>query len=94
MIVDGNLTLNGNSIIYGLVFAFDRTNSPDYPSTATYDMKINGTASVYGVVISNFKLKISSGNFNAVYDADVLTNLANGSKRIVAIVPGSWRDWE
>lgn len=94
LIVDGNLTLNGNSIIYGLVFAFDRTNSPDYPSTATYDMKINGTASVYGVVISNFKLKISSGNFNAVYDADVLTNLANGSKRIVAIVPGSWRDWE
>jgi hypothetical protein len=97
LVVDGNLTLNANTIIYGLVFAFDKPdnpNDPTYPTTATYDMKINGTASVYGVVISNYKLGISAGNFNAVYDADVLTNLANGSKRIVATVPGSWRDWE
>ncbi|MBB6055066.1 pilus assembly PilX N-terminal domain-containing protein [Tolumonas osonensis] len=94
LVVDGDLTLNANAIIYGLVFAFDTANSPDYPSTATYDMKINGTASVYGVVVSNYKLKISNGGFNAVYDPDVLTNLSNKSKRIVAIVPGSWRDWE
>ena len=94
LVVNGSLTLNANTIIYGLVFAFDKTNSPNYPTTATYDMKINGTASVYGVIISNYQLKLSNGNFNAVYDADVLINLTKGSKRIVATVPGSWRDWE
>ena len=34
-----------------------------------------------------------NGNFNAVYNANVINNLAAGSNPVVAIVPGSWRDW-
>lgn len=86
---DGALTMNGGSVFNGLIFGY----SSD-PATIVPDAKANGTATVNGALVANFPLEITSGTFNAVYDASVLQNLGSGAafKRI-NIIPGSWRDW-
>ena len=86
LIWDGDLTLNANTVIWGLVFTYS-------DSATEYDVKLNGGAVLHGVFVSNFGLKISNGQFDAVYDANVLKNLVSQSNPIVATVPGSWRDW-
>ncbi len=86
LIWDGDLTLNANTEIWGLVFTYS-------DSATAYDVMLNGGAVLHGVFVSNFELKISNGQFDAVYDESVLRNLVSQSNPIVATVPGSWRDW-
>lgn len=88
LVVNGDLTLNANKNIYGLVFAY-----AENPATATYDITLNGNATVYGALVANYELGNSNGTYNAVYDADVLSKLKNQVNSIIALVPGSWRDW-
>lgn len=90
LVVNGDLTLNANKEIYGLVFAYtDAANV----NTVTYDIKLNGGATIYGALVANYKLGNSNGTYNAVYDAETLGNLPESVGSIVATVPGSWRDW-
>jgi len=59
-----------------------------------YDIKLNGGATVYGALVSNYQLGQSNGTYNAVYDSTVLQNISTGSAfSYIARVPGSWRDW-
>lgn len=85
---NGNLTLNANRNFYGLVFAY-----ADAGATG-FDIKLNGGATVYGALVSNYQLGQSNGTYNAVYDSTVLQNISTGSAfSYIARVPGSWRDW-
>lgn len=86
---NGNLAVNGNTVLYGLVFAY----SSD-PAAATTDVKLNGGAIVHGAMVSNYQLGNSNGTYDAKFDASVLSNISNGASfQIVTQVPGSWRDW-
>ncbi len=90
LVVNGNFTMNANSKVYGIVFAYTDAKNTD---TVPYDIKINGTATLYGAMVANYKLGNSNGSYNAVYDAEALANLPTTVRSIVATVPGSWRDW-
>lgn len=87
---NGNLTINGNSAIYGLVFAY----SSD-PSNANTDISLKGGAVVHGALVANYQLgKTANGTFDAKYDQTVLSNITNGAAfQSINLVPGSWRDW-
>lgn len=90
LVVNGDFTMNANSEVYGIVFAYtDAANIETVP----YDISINGTATLYGALVANYKLGNSNGSYNAVYDAEALGNLPTTVRSIVATVPGSWRDW-
>jgi hypothetical protein len=99
IVKDGDLTINGNSDFYGMVFAYD--SNPG--SSPNYDVKINGGARVFGVVAVNHdNIDLPNGNFSVVYDYDVLCKLQgycdgveiDGSPFVTyKYVPGSWRDW-
>lgn len=90
LVVNGNFKMNGGSNVYGIVFAY--TDATDIDNV-TYDVNINGTATLHGALVANYKLGNSSGTYNAVYDAEALGNLPTTVRSIVATVPGSWRDW-
>ncbi len=86
---NGNLAVNGNTVLYGLVFAYSSN-----PATAGTDVKLTGGAIVHGAMVSNYQLGNANGTYDAKYDASVLSNISNGAAfQIVNQVPGSWRDW-
>lgn len=90
LIRNGNITMNGNMVIYGLVFSYDSAPA----SAPNYDFKMTGGATVYGAVVSNHQVGNSNGTYNAVYDAAALSNIQNTAPLNTLVrVPGSWRDW-
>ena len=90
LIRNGNITMNGNMVIYGLVFSYDSAPA----SAPNYDFKMTGGATVYGAVVSNHQVGNSNGTYNAVYDAAALSNIQNTAPfNTLVRVPGSWRDW-
>ena len=90
LIRNGNITMNGNMTIYGLVFSYDS----DPGSAPNYDFKMTGGATVNGAVVSNHQVGNSNGTYNAVYNAAALGNIQNtGPFNTLVRVPGSWRDW-
>lgn len=90
LVVNGNFTMNANSDVYGVVFAYTDATDKD---NAPYDISINGTATLHGALVANYKLGNSNGSYNAVYDAEALANLPTTVRSITATVPGSWQDW-
>lgn len=89
VIRNGNLTINGNRQLYGLVFAYSEN-----PATATADIKLTGGAIVNGALAANFKLGNSNGTYDAKYDEAALSNIRTGAAfQTLKQVPGSWRDW-
>jgi len=90
LIRNGNITMNGNMVIYGLVFSYDSAPA----SAPNYDFKMTGGATVYGAVVSNHQVGNSNGTYNAVYDAAALSNIQNTAPfNTLVRVPGSWHDW-
>jgi len=89
VVTDGNITMNGGAIINGIVFSFRK------PGTVSdFDLSMIGGALVNGVVASNHPVGLSSGTYNAVYDANVLAQIeAHDAFQRIARVPGSWRDF-
>ena len=89
IIKDGNLSINGNNQLYGLVFAYASN-----PATTTKDIKLNGGAIVNGALAANFKLGKANGTYDAKYDEAALSNIKTGAAfQTLKQVPGSWRDW-
>ncbi|MBL0514250.1 PilX N-terminal domain-containing pilus assembly protein [Aeromonas media] len=89
IIRDGNLTINGNRQLFGLVFAYASD-----PATTTADIKLTGGAIVNGALAANFKLGNSNGTYDAKYDEAALSNIRTGAAfQTLKQVPGSWRDW-
>lgn len=78
----GEIKLNGNIAVYGLLFSNDATNG----NLGT------GTSDVYGAMITceNFT---SNGNGLVTFDGNALTS-ARRDSAIFVRVPGSWRDFQ
>lgn len=99
IIKDSHLTINADSRLYGLVFAYD-SNPSDMNE---YAIKINGGAELFGTLLANHSnLDLANGNYAAIYDPAVLCKIRRcdgsgpGGSPFVTIgyVPGSWKDWE
>lgn len=81
LVSDGNIQINGNISIYGVVFS----------NNATVGDLGTGTSTIDGALVScaSFTAK---GNGTVSYDPAALNSLNKTSGAIVP-VPGSWRDW-
>ncbi|WP_298720063.1 pilus assembly PilX N-terminal domain-containing protein [uncultured Oceanisphaera sp.] len=98
IVKDGGLSINGNSEVYGLLFAYDS----DPASGPDHTIKINGGAKFYGSMLANHnKVDLPTGNYDSIYDEDVMCTLNNcngnggGNSPFVSLstIPGSWKDW-
>lgn len=88
VVVEGESKVNSNNYLFGMLFAF--TTDP----TATLEVDLNGTPTIYGAILSNGNVTLSNGNYKLRFDTKVLANLqkdagASGYGRVV----GSWVDY-
>lgn len=93
LFVHGELTLNGSTVFYGILFGFsDRYSNP--PSTEDLEVKVNGGPVLYGVLLTNSNVDKPTGNFSVVYSETLLEKLTNVDDTFyeLARYPGSWTD--
>jgi len=88
LVVEGETKVNSNNYLFGMIFAF--TVDP----TATLEVDLNGTPTIYGAILSNGNVTLSNGNYKLRFDTKVLTNIqkdagSSGYGRVV----GSWADY-
>lgn len=88
---EADLTINANTIIYGIVFVLDR-------SGGTNNVTLSGGATVYGSLLANQDLPANvNGDFVAAYDKRVVCSLIdsqnNPSLLVLSPIQGSWRDF-
>lgn len=91
LVIDGAASIQGR--VFGMVFmrSTGSTLDPATGGTATLDM--NAGASVYGSVIVQGKIDKANGTAAIIYNADVLSNLANDpSNNKFGGIPGGWAD--
>nr|WP_321269076.1 PilX N-terminal domain-containing pilus assembly protein [uncultured Tolumonas sp.] len=91
VIIDGDLIINGQTSIYGLVFT---TNSDG--NTSQYKVSLTGGATVYGALVDDhtYDANNTSGTYNIIYDATVLKNIEESpANTYVSKISGSWHDW-
>lgn len=81
MIIDGDWTGGGNTIIYGVVYVRG-------------DVDLSGGITVQGSVIVE-KSMFGTGNLDVIFDQLVMDNIGlGGGVGKSALIPGSWRDWK
>lgn len=83
---NGTFRMNANSEFLGLIFLFAQG------AGGNVEVQINGGPTLYGAMISNQKLDLGTGNYNARYEKKVLENLANAASTL-SDVPGTWKDY-
>lgn len=74
---DTNVRITANSVLFGIIFMFDRDATVEEFDSA-------GTAYGYGSIISENQLKVSAGTFTLRYDECVLNNLIQGDSGGIA----------
>lgn len=79
----GQITINGNIDIYGLVFSNDADTNSLNPGT--------GTSNVHGALVTCRGLTVH-GNGTVTYDPNALKNIRR-STSVMVRVPGSWHDF-
>jgi len=95
VVVHGDLTINANSEVFGIVFAFSDIYAPA-PSNENNELKINGSPVVYGVILVNADVDLPNGSFTLVYSQNILEKLSNVSGNEFNIIgrrSGSWTDF-
>lgn len=89
VVLNGQLILQSDVTVYGLVFSF---KSPDSLIEASVDMLPH--ALVQGFVLANYQLGASGETVRVVFNEQVAEQLSQNTKlKRVARVPGSWRDF-
>lgn len=78
LVVDGDLTVNGNPTIYGVVFVRG-------------DLTTSGTPKVRGAMVASGNVD-SGGTMNIIYDPEAISNAGNVTGTY-ATVAGTWRDF-
>jgi hypothetical protein len=88
LVVEGDVTINSNLQIFGLIFSFSST------ATGTANVKLNGGPTLYGAVASNRNIDLGNGTYRMRFDGTVLQNLYNSiGGRGTGPIPGSWADY-
>lgn len=92
LVVHGDLTMNANSTFFGIMFAF----SDIYTAAEDNNLQINGSPTVYGVILVNADVDLPNGSFTLVYSQNILEKLSNNvadDKYIIGRRAGSWTDF-
>ncbi len=85
IIVERNIDMNGNTKIYGLLYAIS------VPPALGGSIKLAGTVTIVGALVSDHQVDMGSGAFSMVFSRPVLSNLGTTSASF-AKVPGGWLD--
>ncbi|MFT4747357.1 MAG: hypothetical protein ACI8XG_001435 [Congregibacter sp.] len=89
IIFDGNVEFQSDVVMYGLLFSFKPPGS-----TKTLDISMQTNSTVFGAVVTNYRLGTKSPLMRAVFQANVMQKLQTSKKlQRVARVPGSWHDF-
>ena len=80
------ISINGGAEIFGVLYVFD-----DDPTGHGAVLKSTGSATVYGAVIVDGEIGALQGNFQVVYNSDVLIGAAGIAG--LGSVNGGWRDF-
>jgi len=93
IIVNGNLEVKANVYIWGSIMVFSPpSGSP--PAYAARNIKLSGTPTFYGSLLSNTDVDFSGGTYKARYVEDPSSASApSGTDWGFAKLPGSWRDY-
>ena len=94
LVVHGDLTINSNSTVFGIVFAFSDIYSPG--ANEDNDITINGSPTVYGSILVNGNVDLPTGSFTLVYAEGILDDLGGGDGEGfegLARFRGSWKDY-
>lgn len=71
LLVNGDYTMNGNDKhLWGLVYS-------------SGEVRITGTPTIHGALLSEELIDIGSGTYNQIYDEDVFDNLGSGGKTVI-----------
>jgi type II secretory pathway pseudopilin PulG len=88
IVAEGGFSMQANTNVFGVLFAFS-TNP-----AASLSLTLNGTATLYGAVMTNANIGLPVGTFKMRYDSNVLSNLkSNLTGRALSKIPGSWADF-
>lgn len=89
VIFDGNVQFHEDVVMYGLMFSFK-----PFGSVKELDISMQGDSAVFGAIVANFQLGVTSELTRVIYEADVMEQLQQNTKlQRVARVPGSWHDF-
>lgn len=89
VIFDGNVEFHNDVVMYGLLFSFKPLGS-----IKDLDINMQTDSAVFGAIVTNYQLGITSELTRVVYQADVMEQLQQNTKlQRVARVPGSWHDF-
>jgi hypothetical protein len=78
LFIHGEVTLNGGAIFYGILFGFsDRYDQAPTPKNEDFIVKVTGSPTLYGVLLSNQDLDATNGSFSLVYSETLLKKLVN-----------------
>ncbi|WP_299179844.1 pilus assembly PilX N-terminal domain-containing protein [uncultured Neptuniibacter sp.] len=94
IVVHGDLTINANQKVFGIVFAFSDTYTVS--PVEDFELKINGSPTVYGVILVNSDVNLPNGSFTLVYSQNILEKLSNvaGNEFFgIGRRAGSWTDF-
>lgn len=86
LVVEGNLKLNSNTKVYGLIFLFTLPGDTTFGTVA-----MNGNATVVGSLLSDHSIDFGSGSLDVVYNRTA----AEGANNVIAgfaKLPGGWLD--
>lgn len=78
LIVDGNLSFQGNPTVHGVVFV-------------TGNVSGGGNPTIYGSLVTAGSVS-PTGSVDIIYDPFITTGAAENTGR-PGLIPGSWRDW-
>ena len=89
LVVEGDTKIEGGGKIFGIVFAWE---DPDNPGSGG-DVKLRGGSQFYGAIISDHEIDMGNGNYEMLFDLDVLRNISRNPDFLrIGKVPGSWTD--
>lgn len=84
VVEDGDLTISGSSVFFGLIYVKD----PNDNRTIT----LTGSATLNGALVSDRNIDSIGGSFNVIYDDNVLRRAGGTSGGGFAKLTGGWRD--
>lgn len=89
VVEDHDITVNGGSYFFGILFAFSTAGN----TGSALSVHMAGGMTLYGAAMSNTDIDMGNGTYKMRFDKNVLANVSsNPSSRALSRIAGSWSD--
>ena len=96
VIEDGDLILNGNAQLFGLVYLLDTKSCATNLLAQCSKVTLGGNAQIQGALISHADIELSGANFGIRFNHDILSKMEELEMEqysTIEYLPGSWKDF-